>query len=1622
MKKVLNKNNLIFILILMTLFNLIMPNISYAATVSINDTLKETIAGWYMISRGLVIGALLILLLVLMIKAAISSNAGDKALLKRMLLDWLVSIILVIFIDRFMIFAINLNEDFVADAEKLGQSISGMQEGQELSLYQSAVSKAYEVSFQPGTVGMILYMMLVYYAYKFTFVYLKRYVNVIVLILIAPVVCGVYGFKKVLTGKSITLKKWVKEFIYNVFLQTLHALMYGSLVGLAIKYSDESESFLGAILVMILFGVIFKVDKLVRKLFNSVGGDTSVAVSRIDSASNNVLNATKKIAGSKMGNKIGSSSIVGGYLTNKFGENVEPGIIKDSIKTDAKAGWLDFKGDFKANMNEVKALKDEIPAGFSGKTGKIVSEEAIKKEEEKMKNAGLLGRAWFALLKDPKENKDKKSKREELRIYLEDKKTKSIEYIKKLREDAKIAASIPGLVRTARKHPEALITRNPQTGEVKLDERYEAVLNWWETKELEERLKLLIEPSLGNIVTSIVLAYGYESLLRAPKLGMLLLAEDNYKKMVHLPIPKEERKTISGCSTKVTPKLRFKTFENTEFEKIVVQSTRENFQGINTLEKVSKGIRNQTITYRKIDETEGRTVIHYKGKSTSCRKMNTQSKMVLEALKGFCSDAQIARNIAILGQLQRVQGEEKLTNLSPELLIVLEQAGVVRKIENGPEQGGYVFLDQAIENVVMNKKINDYLSTNADNPLAQKINQFLINNPDNEIAIKIANFAIDNPDNQLVTVLDHIEVTEDGVVSFIDVDKTPDQVKVESFDNVIGEVASSKGEIQIFVDGVAEDLGEIPVQVLRNEDGSVQLINFDTYEPIPLSENAIVQIITPEDATLKVINLAENTIQTATGENALQILREKGIEVDEKQFKIKHDLAQIATAMFATMATTRADAAVDEISEQVKVESFDNVVGEVAVLKGEVQIVVDGVSENLGEIPVQVLRNEDGSVQLINSDTHESIPLSENAIIQIITPEDATLQVINVAENMIQTTKVEDAVQILKEKGIQIDEKGLKIKHDLTEIATSMPEVKADTTEDISIYQMDVENLTALVQQEIIVQPEEVSEEERLGKLNGLLGQLAEHQGEQALLEALSEESNKVDKKVEEFVYAVSPKQETLKHLDYLSENTDTSVEGRYTADDLTEVVESLKESSSEFVLEMSVEGDDISSAFDSILDAIRSDDEKVEIKAEDKVENKVEKEESLGDEYDSLYSKIMEGLDPEEKVAAAVSSTTSEEKVATAVSSITPEPKASIDDEFESLKNAIMSGISDDSSNTKSRSSWAKPEGKGTPKKGKKGKKDEKSEPPVKIKFKVEGAVKKPGEYWLTKGNKIYQAIKLAGGFAKNADQESISNRLDEIIDENNTFIRVPVMTEEKLKAKAKEKAKGKESKTEDKNKIECIITGAVENPGKRTLEKGATVADLILAAGRLKPNANRQAIMLNGEIKVHDSYQLSDKDKIFIPEITEEELDARKGYDTKYIKYLMEIEFEEYRKRVEIESIDTFRRNKGAVYTFSKKVSKTFADKGIKMSFDEIERRVEAFLKRESEKELKKAKSKTDDLLRQINVVKKSQVTGRAKEFVERLDTRHITIETRTTKARKVAEHIEQVNEIKRTEGVTN
>lgn len=247
---------------------------------SVNDTLfssvnrssftreiKKNVAQWYYIFRYIAIAIMLVLLIILAIKMAITSIAEQKALYKRMLVDWVVCFILLFFIHYFMIFVLYINESIIDLVKSV--SIANSTNG-EYSLYETVRSRAYDFKFTVGLTGAILYMNLVWFTCKFVYIYAKRFITMIILTVIAPVIVLFYSLKKVLTGSSKVLTKWMEEYALNVLLQAIHALLYAVFVGIALKLTESS--LIGIIISLIILNFMSKADKIFREIFKFSDG------------------------------------------------------------------------------------------------------------------------------------------------------------------------------------------------------------------------------------------------------------------------------------------------------------------------------------------------------------------------------------------------------------------------------------------------------------------------------------------------------------------------------------------------------------------------------------------------------------------------------------------------------------------------------------------------------------------------------------------------------------------------------------------------------------------------------------------------------------------------------------------------------------------------------------------------------------------------------------------------------------------------------------------------------------------------------------------------------------------------------------------------------------------------------------------------------------------------------------------------------------------------------------------------------------------------------------------------------------------------------------------------------
>lgn len=220
--------------------------------------IRKTIATWYNVVRNVSIVAMLIVLLYLGIKLAVSSVAKDKAQYKSMLVNWLVGFLIIIGIHYIMITIIWLNQQLV-------DIFVNLTPDNELSLYETVRTKAYELKFSSGFIGAIMYMYLVYLMIRYLYVYIRRMFTIVILIVMAPIMGVTYAFNKIKDGKNISFKNWLTDFAAFTFIQSVHALTYTTFLNIVLELSTESLP--GVLISFIVMNFMLKADKIIIDMF-----------------------------------------------------------------------------------------------------------------------------------------------------------------------------------------------------------------------------------------------------------------------------------------------------------------------------------------------------------------------------------------------------------------------------------------------------------------------------------------------------------------------------------------------------------------------------------------------------------------------------------------------------------------------------------------------------------------------------------------------------------------------------------------------------------------------------------------------------------------------------------------------------------------------------------------------------------------------------------------------------------------------------------------------------------------------------------------------------------------------------------------------------------------------------------------------------------------------------------------------------------------------------------------------------------------------------------------------------------------------------------------------------------
>lgn len=370
----------------------------HSTNAKIIKVIKESIAKWYVTLRLIVIAMMLLLLIFIGIKIAVATIASEKSVYKQMLLDWVVGIIMIFSIHYMMAFIIQVNNAVVkaigeADNEvNIGEPYEyGLAERAqnkktpseiEFTLYESARTRAYSVSILDGIAGTIIYGALVYYAWKYALIYLRRLLNIMILTIISPVVAGTYAFNKTMSGGAPIFSNWLKEYIVNVIIQAFHAIIYITMVSTAFELA--LQSLLGAALSIVLLSTMSKFGELLRQLFNVSGGSGSLFEEMVSHTNfKNMRAAIKNIPNALVGGTLGKKALktTGRVVTKPVRKAAEVGFGKSM---EAIANSKMHKDNVKKREEKKEAKAKDLYDEYSNSPENVAERAELEKREEEL--------------------------------------------------------------------------------------------------------------------------------------------------------------------------------------------------------------------------------------------------------------------------------------------------------------------------------------------------------------------------------------------------------------------------------------------------------------------------------------------------------------------------------------------------------------------------------------------------------------------------------------------------------------------------------------------------------------------------------------------------------------------------------------------------------------------------------------------------------------------------------------------------------------------------------------------------------------------------------------------------------------------------------------------------------------------------------------------------------------------------------------------------------------------------------------------------------------------------------------------------------------------------------------
>lgn len=298
---------------------------------------RDGVDHWFTVFQAIAIAGYAAMFLYMGVKMLFRVGSSKQNSYKQLLIDWVAGILILFFFPYAIKYAIDVNNGLVSQIEKsksqfiqaetrstANLSNFSLPEGAEEDEYESLAAQmdvnpfdseggsymalmAARAEATKRLTDAIVYLIMTIQFIILAILYYKRVFVIAFLIVIFPLVALSYAFDKVGDGHAGAFETWCKEIMTNIFVQSIHALVYVFVMGAVYASSSSSNDWLLAI---VGISFLFQGEQVLKKL---VGQEGNTAKSLAETATRTMatVTAARVVTKNIADNVIGASSHLG---------------------------------------------------------------------------------------------------------------------------------------------------------------------------------------------------------------------------------------------------------------------------------------------------------------------------------------------------------------------------------------------------------------------------------------------------------------------------------------------------------------------------------------------------------------------------------------------------------------------------------------------------------------------------------------------------------------------------------------------------------------------------------------------------------------------------------------------------------------------------------------------------------------------------------------------------------------------------------------------------------------------------------------------------------------------------------------------------------------------------------------------------------------------------------------------------------------------------------------------------------------------------------------------------------------------------------------------------------------